>query len=197
MSVRDFVASTRAARVGDMTGAGNFMRQAIAGVDWRTREPVHRGSGWTVYTHEAMSEYAYFVDLAQGRIVMDRNLWPILACHQPAVDHLLETSTRGASGLKYVTMDAGPYREAALMASRAAGTDVVRATDALTDVEERIARFTVTVIGLQDSIVTDLQRRIVVEDFTRLNEDLRAFESRLSDARARLDVVNELLGCLA
>lgn len=191
----DFIAANRAAKTGDLSGAGAYMRQAIDKVDWSVRV-AYMQDGWSVYTHEAVAGEAVFVDQAARRIVMGKPLWGVLAYHQPAVDLLLTQATQGADGMRFLTLDAGVYAEAARHSSRANGDDVVRAKDAITDVEERIGRLTVNLASLQGRATTEAQRRMLFEDFATAREDIGRLEDRLFDAKSRLELAGSLLGTI-
>lgn len=188
-----FINANKAVRGNDLSGAANYMRQLCDSPEFLQCEMTDRVGGFRVYAHGAMfREYAY-VDQASSRIIVNPETWKILSSHQPAVDLLLTQAEHGAGGMRFLVADSGPYADAALRASRAAGTDVVRAKDAITDAEERIARLVTNATSLQGQSTTENQRRVLFEDYGRAKEDLDLLEKRLFDARAVFDLAGTLL----
>lgn len=190
----DLFRAQKAARTGDDSQAAALMHHALSSTD--ETEPVHYRAGWTVYVHPGFSGGACFVDRAAEVVVLGREMWLILESHLPAVDHLLTQAREGAEGMRFLTTDAGPYAEAARIHARAAGNDLVRAKDVLLDAEARMRRLLTTVSGLQGELTTEVQRRVVFEDYGSLKGVVDDASKRVFDLQAQLDLVGTLLSTL-
>lgn len=192
----DFMRANSAVAAGDMTGAVNAMRAAVSKIDWNKQRPVFQGLGWQIFTHEALSYGAVFVDAASQRIIISRGTWQTLGHYHPAIAEFIDDMAGGASGMKFLTMDAGKYAEAARLQRIYQGDDVVLGKDAITDLADRLNRLVSQASSMQGHDISEATLGAFFLEITKAQEDYTVLQERLDHLEAQLVTVTTLLSGL-
>lgn len=162
-----------------------LMRRALDNVDWAARRAVLEVQGQRVVLDPAVLYGAVLV--AGPTVVMSPQTWEVLGYNPELVVEVLAQVRGGASGLRFLTMDAGKYGEAARAAAEATGEGAVMAKDAITQAVEDANRLIVNAASL-NATPTPLQAQIFAVQLARLNLVVAEIGARLEQLQGLVDL---------
>jgi hypothetical protein len=170
-----------------LTGAAPAFRQAIAATDFASLVPAFEFGNFKVYVLDWLEGQMVYVDSAREFAVVGRYLWTIMSTHFPTLDSFVDDLSAGASGVKVIDYDSGPYREAGhtWRKMNEAMTPPPNALDAL---EQRLG----TLLERANSI-RDAGPERSNEQYQALFSEIAGAEEQAQELQERLDKMKALL----
>lgn len=184
------IARRRSAPVRDAA----YKRAQLDREDWSTHKPVFVLGMWRVYVSLKCQTGTAYADGGKHVIVTHPDTWRILSINTKTQAAFLNNMASGASGMKFLVMDSGPYGEAAKLAAKHTGLDVVMAKDLLTQVEEESQRLIVQASGLTGA--TQLQLQVFMARHAEVRAKLAQAELSLAKARSLVDLAADAIAAI-
>ena len=144
-----------------------------------TPRAVGRSTPW--------SRATFFTDHERECVFINPLTWKTLSYSLGAQANLVTTARNGASGMKFLVMDAGPYGEAARLEAQASK---VVTTDPLITLEEDAQRLLVQAAGITGP-ANQLQTQVFMQRYGEMVARLEAYTQRLEHARKLVEMAGE------
>jgi hypothetical protein len=154
-------------------------------VNWSSRKPVVISDGYTFYLDDALTRGAAYVDAKNKRVIVSADTWSTLTFDGAAMSQFIDDMIAGAGGMKFLTLDAGKYGDAARR--QASLSEGPQGKDSITELAEEAGSLIVQAAGLTGD-PTPMQRQIFFVRFAEVNEKLVALEARMAELRSMVDL---------
>lgn len=174
--------------------AANFDRAKLDAVDWSAIPKsfgrlVMQSGTWGVVVTKHIQEAAAYVNSANRIIALNPTTWRTISFRPETQADFVRSMSGGASGMKFIAMDSGPYGEAArLEAARDAA--VTGKKDALDELSRQAQSLIVQASGLAGG-ASQYQMRIFAERYAELQTHLEEVEGRLLRVRSLVDLAGD------
>lgn len=169
----------------DLTGAAPAFRQAVAETDFDALTPAWEFGDFKLHILDWLEGVMVYVDQSRKMAVVGRYLWTIISCHHKVMETMVNDLMNGASGVKLIDYNSGPYREAG-RAWRRLHNDIQPEKDTLVGIEERLQALMVrtgAISGVHDR--TSEQYQVVYAELAAVSEALDEAKAKV----ARLDAL--------
>ena len=174
---------------GDTAGANSAAREAARATDWDAMDPNAQRGEWRVFAVPFLSGGQVFVDSQAKVIAVARGLWDTLALYGPAKLAFFEQMTTGASGMKFLTTDAGAYAEAARMERNLSRAEA-GSKDPLVALERRIGSL-VGKVRHMNREPAEVHRTMFTGTLRELRAEMDELEARTARLRALLETAED------
>lgn len=171
----------------------NYDRAQMDKVDWdnipRTfGRTVLQAGTWKVVVTERLQRGCCYVNSAHRVLAVHPLTWRTISFSSEAEAEFLRSMTGGASGMKFITMDAGSYGEAAR--AEAIRDAAVTDKDPLVELNQRAESLIVQASGLAGG-ASQVQMSIFMERYVELQAQLETMEDRLARARGLVELARD------
>lgn len=160
-------------------------------MDWMN-EPkaklVSQLAQWRFYEFENIAPGTAYVERSQSAVVVNPKTWRTLSIKIDVQGLFMRNMVEGASGMKFLTMDSGPYGEAARAEAERDGVPVTK--DPLTGAEEQARSLIVQASGLASG-ATQMQMQIFSTRYADLQSQVAVLEERMARLRSLVDIAGE------
>lgn len=190
MTIRSALGADQPGNRTDRSVGANATRQAIADYDWPSSDVVVSRGRWHVFTHPALDYMSVWVDVEATNVAISADTWETLSYEEMAIAAFFKDMVGGATGMRFIVADAGPYAVAARKQALAQGT--VISEDPVQALITAINNLVLQAASMNRQ-PTALQQGIFAERYARLRSDLGAIEGQLDRARSALDLAGTVL----
>lgn len=173
-------------RKGEHEVARNHIRAALDKVRWDKRIPVMEWNGHQFYVDDALPAGAAYVKSNEKRIIVSTETWTTLGFDGEALREFMRDMVEGSGGMKFLTLDAGPYARAVQTEAVKMGTNVPAAGDLLHGLALEADSLLTQAAGLQSA--TPVQLQIFSVRYAELAEKMEAAEREFARVRALVDL---------
>lgn len=173
--------------------AANFDRAKLDSVDWMGPLPksfkrVMIVGAWTFYATPNLQQACAYINGRYGVVVVNTQTWKTISTRPETQAAFIQHMTNGASGMKFISMDSGPYGEAARLEAARDGTPIQ--VDVIEDLNRRAQSLIVQASGLASG-ATPVQIQIFSERYAELHAVLEEVEERVRRARSLVDLAGD------
>lgn len=169
----------------DLTGAAPAFRQAMSETDFDALTPSWEFGDFKVHILDDLEGVMVYVDQSRKMAVVGRYLWTIISCHYKVMETMVNDLMRGASGVKLIDYNSGPYREAGRAWRRLHG-DLQPQKDAVVALEEKLKGILTRAEAVRAQEVRDAEQYQVL--YSELGAASEAY-GELEQALARLSAL--------
>jgi hypothetical protein len=164
------------------------LQSAAEWADWAAQPFVLDDDGWRVYLDTSLGRWDVHVDQQRRRTFLNPALWEALEAHPVAMEAFIAEHLHVTTGgPRFVTVETGPYRDAAVVLARRQGVDSPVPKDRLQDLGERVQSLLVQAVSLNEK-PTPGQQALFTERYAELLGVCEALETELRHTRSNLNL---------
>ncbi|RYZ17204.1 MAG: hypothetical protein EOO70_02610 [Myxococcaceae bacterium] len=181
----------------ELNGATSAFRQAVAKTDFRDLAPAWEFGTFKVYVLDWLQGTMVYVDIANNMAVVGRYLWTIMCTDYEVHDAFVDDLINGASGVKVIDYNSGPYR-AAGQAWRRMQDATVSTVDPMDALKTRLQGILTRVSAISDNPGerSSEQYQVLFTDLGGASEDLELMRVELDKLTALLDLARGAVATL-
>lgn len=182
----DYLMSGVAHRKGEHEVSRNHLRAALDKVRWDKRTAVLVWKGHSFYEDDALPMGAVYVIAAEKRVIVSSETWTTLGFDGEALRQFMSDMVEGSGGMKFLTLDAGPYARAVVKEAEKMGTNIPARSELLNELAVEADSLLTQAAGLQHA--TPVQLQIFSVRYAELAEKMDAAEAEFKRVRALVDL---------
>lgn len=181
----------------NLTGAASAFRHAITRTDLASLTPEWEYGSFKVYVLESLEGQLVWVDQTRECAIVGRRLYRILASDYDVLQDFVRDLSRGASGVKVIEYNAGPYQAAGAAWRAAQDDDTVAAVDPFGDLQGNIERVLARVQAMGTAPLESEQYQVLFTELAAASEGYEQLQQRMQHLASLLDLARDAVATRA